>query len=284
MALPTVLPSERSFSPQTVCVPLSCFYLARYFKPEIPATKDEAIALMAAAGVTDWYTVGRFNFTKLAAGMKARYGLIGTVVEGMAAAQAAAKAAAAAGPCAIGYAGNQANLVPSWQPGNNIGHAIAVIYQPGAGTTGIQLDPLAPAGYAGDSFPLTEMAKFATAAIIFTGAPKETDVPSPLKTYAPALISLGGSPLIDGLVPIREAPSATAPIAYKLTPGQGYLTTIGTVGTTASEWYAYWDVPKGKWLYVALSNVPIRTPLVDAAGQFNAGVDAASAAAQTAKK
>jgi hypothetical protein len=175
MPLPTVSPTERYFTPQTVCVWETGLFIARWYKPSIPATKDEVIALAAASGVTDWYNVGRANFTKLAAGMKLRYGLTGRVVEGAAAAQAAVLAAASAGPCAIGLAGDQLNLTPHWQAGS-VGHAIAVLYPPGSGTTGVQLDPLAPQGYAGDPFPPTEMSKFTTAAIVFAGAPKEADM------------------------------------------------------------------------------------------------------------
>lgn len=109
--------------------------------------------------------------------MKGRYGLTGTVIEGGAAsAQPAALAAAAAGPCAIGLAGNQLNLTPHWQTGS-VGHAIAVFYPPGSETTGIQLDPLARQDYAGDPFSPAEMTAFATAAIIFIGAPEEDLTP-----------------------------------------------------------------------------------------------------------
>ena len=177
MPLPTVLPSETSFDPQTVCVWETGLFIARWYDPSIPATKDEVIALAAASGVIDWKVEGRANFTKLARGMKARYGLTGTVIEGgPASAQPAALAAAAAGPCAIGFAGNQLNLTPHHQD-RSVGHAIAVFYPPGSETTGIQLDPLAPQDYTGDPFSPAEMVAFATAAIIFTGAPGEDLTP-----------------------------------------------------------------------------------------------------------
>jgi len=176
MPLPTVSPSERSFSPQTVCVWETGLFLARWYNPSIPATADEVIALAAASGVSDWFNVGRANFTKLASGMKLRYGLTGTVIEGASAAQAAVLTAASAGPCAIGLAGDQLNLTPHWQA-TSVGHAIAVFYPPGSETTGIQLDPLAPQDYAGDPFSPVEMRAFTTAAIIFTGAPAEDLTP-----------------------------------------------------------------------------------------------------------
>lgn len=178
MPLPTVAPTERVFSPQTVCVWATGLYLARWHNPAIPVTKEEVIALAAASGVADWHNVGRANFTKLAVGMKLRYGLVVKVIEGAAAAQSAVLAAASAGPCAIGLAGDQLNLTPHWQP-VSVGHAIAVFYQ--GGTAGIQLDPLAPQGYAGDPFPPAEMSKFTTAAIIVAGAPKEVDVANVLR-------------------------------------------------------------------------------------------------------
>lgn len=168
MRPPNVDPSERSFSPQTVCVWVSGLYAARSLKPTLPGTYTEVLALAADSGVTDWQTVGRANFTKLAAGMKKRYGLIGRVIEGPAA-QLAVLEAAAAGPVVVCLAGNQLNLTPHWQNGS-IGHAIAVLYP--NGTTGTQFDPLAPAGYNGDPFPPAELAKFATATLIF----KDTEV------------------------------------------------------------------------------------------------------------
>jgi hypothetical protein len=177
MPLPTVSPSETSFNPQTVCVWETGLFIARWYDPSIPATKDEVIALAAASGVSDWKVDGLANFTKLARGMKARYGLTGTVVEGGAtSAQPAALAAAAAGPCAIGLAGNQLNLTPHHQD-RSVGHAIAVFYPPGSETTGIQLDPLAREGYSGDRFSPVEMKVFTTAAIILPGAPREDLTP-----------------------------------------------------------------------------------------------------------
>jgi hypothetical protein len=176
MPLPTVLPSETSFDPQTVCVWETGLFIARWYDPSIPATKNEVIALAAASGVDDPFIEGRANFTKLASGMKARYGLTGTVIEGAAAARDAVLAAASAGPCAIGLAGDQLNLTPHHQD-HSVGHAIAVFYPPGSETTGIQLDPLAPQDYPGDPFSPVEMRAFTTAAIIFTGAPKEDLTP-----------------------------------------------------------------------------------------------------------
>jgi hypothetical protein len=176
MPLPTVLPSERSFDPQTVCVWETGLFIARWYDPSIPATKDEVIALAAASGVSDWKIDGLANFTKLASGMRARYGLRGTVIEDDASAQAAVLAAASAGACAVGLAGDQLKLTPHWQTGS-VGHAIAVFYPPGSETTGIQLDPLAPQDYPGDPFLPDEMRVFTTAAIIFTGAPKEDLTP-----------------------------------------------------------------------------------------------------------
>lgn len=161
---PTVSPSERLFNPQTVCVWASGVYVARWFNPNVPATVAEVLALAAASGVPSGAS-GNFGLLKL--GMAARYGLVGQEFTSFnpAAAQLAVAQAAAAGPCAAILAGDQANLLPAWQPGNHVGHAIAVIYR--AGTTGVQLDPLAPAGYAGDPFPLSELSKFATASLIF---------------------------------------------------------------------------------------------------------------------
>lgn len=171
MPLPTVSPSERSFNPQTVCVWETGLFIARWYNPSIPATTDEVIALAAASGVSDWFKTGRANFTKLASGMKARYGLTGTVIEGAAPAKRAVLAAAAAGPFAVGLAGNQLKLTPHWQTGS-VGHAIAVFYPRGGEETGVQLDPLAPQDYAGDPFSPAEMKVFTTAAIVFAGAPK----------------------------------------------------------------------------------------------------------------
>jgi hypothetical protein len=164
MHTPSVDPTERLFSPQTVCVWATGVYLARaLLGPSIPNTKAEVYALARDSGAVDpVHETG--NFTKLAYGMAKRYGLKGLVYEVDAEAKAKVLAAALKGPHAVGLAGNQLNLTPHWQSGS-IGHAIAVIYE--HGTTGIQYDPLAPAGYAGDPFGPSELAKFATAAIIF---------------------------------------------------------------------------------------------------------------------
>lgn len=58
MPLPTVAPSETSFNPQTVCVWETGLFIARWYDPLIPATKDEVIALAAASGVDDWKIEG----------------------------------------------------------------------------------------------------------------------------------------------------------------------------------------------------------------------------------
>lgn len=158
---PGVNPTERIFSPQTVCVPASGVYIARALNPAVPGTKAEVLALAVDMGAPNGAGA---NFTKLAVGMKKRYGLSGTVTEGAAGAQAAVKAAFAAGPCVIGLAGDQLNLAPHYQA-NHIGHAIAVLYP--IGDVGLQLDPLAPAAYRGDAFDLVQLAQFATAAIVF---------------------------------------------------------------------------------------------------------------------
>lgn len=162
MINPGVFPSEREFSPQTVCVPATGVYLARALRGSaIPGTKAEVLALAVDMGAPGG--IGA-NFTKLAAGLSKRYGITGAkVYEGAAAAQPAVKAAFAAGPHVIGVAGRLLNLTPRYQA-TDVGHAIAILYP--IGSTGLQLDPLAPAGYYGDAFPLAELAKFATAAII----------------------------------------------------------------------------------------------------------------------
>ena len=49
-------------------------FAARAFNPAVPGTVTEVIALAADSGVTDWYNIGRANFTKLAAGMKSATG------------------------------------------------------------------------------------------------------------------------------------------------------------------------------------------------------------------
>jgi len=176
MPLPTVAPSEQAFDPQTVCVWVTGLYLARWYNPSIPPTQGEVIALAADSGVSDWRKEGLANFGKLADGMKKRYGLTGTVIEGADAAQTAVLAAVIAGPCAIGLAGDQLNLTPHWQD-VSVGHAIAVFYPPASDTTGVQLDPLAPPGYNGDPFSPAEMMRFTTAAIIFAGAPRGDPIP-----------------------------------------------------------------------------------------------------------
>jgi hypothetical protein len=176
MPLPTVSPSERSFNPQTVCVWETGLFIARWYNPSVPANEDEVIALAADSGVSDWWTDGQANFTKLATGMKQRYGLAGTVIEGAGAAQTAVLAAVSAGSCAIGLAGDQVSLTPHWQD-VSVGHAIAVFYPPASDTTGVQLDPLAPPDYPGDPFSPDEMTRFTTAAIIFAGAPREDRIP-----------------------------------------------------------------------------------------------------------
>lgn len=165
MINPSVVPSERIFSPQTVCVPLSGMLIARGFNPKIPATKAEVLALANDMGAPNG--IGA-NFAKLAAGMQKRYKLSGKVIEGAAAAIPAVRAATLKGPCIIGLAGDQLNLTPHWQT-HSVGHAIAVFYP--MGTVGIQLDPLAPNGYVGDMFTDAELVAFCTAAIIFDATP-----------------------------------------------------------------------------------------------------------------
>ena len=176
MPLPTVSPSERSFNPQTVCVWETGLFIARWHNPSVPASEQEVIALAADSGVSDWWVDGRANFTRLAAGMKQRYGLSGTVIEGAAAAQTAVLAAASSGPCAIGLAGDQLNLPRPFQA-VSVGHAVAVFYPPASDTTGVLLDPLAPHDYPGDPFLSADVMQFATAAIIFAGAPEEDLIP-----------------------------------------------------------------------------------------------------------
>lgn len=168
MQNPTVLPSEREFSPETVCVPCAGVYIARSFNLAIPGTKAEVLALASDMGTP--YGIGA-NFTKLAAGMLKRYGLVGTVTDHQggpaavgAVSNAVREAVAAGEPVVVGLAGDQLNLTPHYQ-NNSVGHAIAVLYQHGA--PGIQLDPLAPAGYPGDPFSGAELTAFATACIIF---------------------------------------------------------------------------------------------------------------------
>jgi hypothetical protein len=163
---PGVLPSEREFSPQTVCVPATGVYIARALKGDsVPGTKAEVLALATDMGAPGG--VGA-NFYKLAAGMQKRYGLVAAAhEEGAAASLAAVNAAYAKGPIVVGLAGNQLNLTPHWQTGS-VGHAICVLY---GFFPGVQLDPLAPAGYFGDAFGADEFRKFVTAAIIFTAYP-----------------------------------------------------------------------------------------------------------------
>lgn len=163
MKNPGVSPTERIFDPETVCVPLTGVMIARAFNPAVPGTVAEVLALANQMGTP--YGEGA-NYALLAPAMKARYGLNSTVVDhlGPQAAYAAVMAAALAGPVVVGLAGDQYNLSPRYQS-NHIGHSIAVLYP--SGMTGTQLDPLAPAGYQGDPFPPAELAKYATAAIIF---------------------------------------------------------------------------------------------------------------------
>ena len=166
---PGVNPTERIFSPQTTCVPQTGVFIARAFNPAVPGTKEEVLALAVQMGAPYGKNA---NYTLLKPAMKARYGLIGDVTDhlGAKAAYDAVMKAAAAGPCVVGLAGDLWNLTPRWQ-NVHVGHSVAVLYE--NGTTGVQLDPVAPAGYMGDSLPPTELAKFATAAIIFSIPPNK---------------------------------------------------------------------------------------------------------------
>ena len=191
MQNPGVNPSERSFSPETVCVPCTGVMIARAFNPSVPGTKAEVLALAVQMGAPNG--VGA-NYTKLKPAMKARYGLIGTVTDhlggpaAVAAVSAAVRRGVAAGqPVVVGLAGDQFNLTPRYQS-NHVGHSIAVLYPHGA--PGIQLDPLAPAGYMGDPFDGPELTKYATAAIIFeTPAPAPPPPPPPPPPPAPKIYS-----------------------------------------------------------------------------------------------
>lgn len=180
MHTPSVDPTERLFNPQTVCVWASGVYIARALLGDaVPNTKAEVLALAADSGVPGGASG---NYTKLAYGMAKRYGLKGLVYEVDAEAKAKVLEAAARGPHAVAIAGDQYNLTPRWQNGH-VGHSIAVIYE--HGTTGVQFDPLAPAGYKGDSFPPAELEKYATAAIIFKES-KEDSMPG-FKMSAPII-------------------------------------------------------------------------------------------------
>ena len=164
MINPGVYPSERAFNPQTVCVPATGVYIARaLLGTKIPGTVEEVLALATIMGAP--YGAGA-NYTKLAAGMKERYGLVGSVVEGGPQAQTAVKYAIERGPYVVGLAGDQLNLQPHYQP-NSVGHSIAVLYPYSLGLWGLQLDPLAPAGYKGDPFGAAELNAYCTAAILF---------------------------------------------------------------------------------------------------------------------
>jgi murein DD-endopeptidase MepM/ murein hydrolase activator NlpD len=119
------------------------------------------------------------------------------------------------------------------------------------------------------------------------------DVPSPLKVYQPAMIQLDGVPKIDGKVPVYDQPNNTGTPVYLLTPRAGELLSIGQVPGSPTPWYTWWDVPKGKWLYVNYTNVAVLRPLVDpatlppagdATTAYNQGVDAAAKKAAEAKK
>lgn len=290
MQLPTVAPSEQVFSPQTTCVWQSGLYVARAFDPSIPATKAEVLALAADSGVPGG---GSGNFTKLAVGMKKRYGLVGVSYpsSNIPAMRAAVLAAASAGPVAIALAGDQINLTPHWQ-GKPVGHAIAVFYQ--HGTTGIQLDPLAPAGYAGDPFTPAELTAYGRAALIFT-EPKEPVVVITIEKFparrwnitasdaAPAVIEVHDLNLTSGFMLARKdtwTRNSGASADQKATVGvQTYLRVVD--GGYAGRWVR--EVP-GK---VALTEAPkpITQADVDSAraGGRAAGIKAAADAAAAAK-
>lgn len=181
----TVDPSESGggFAEETVCVPMTGALIARALDPMVPATKAEVLALAVQMGAPNGKGA---NYTLLKPAMKARYGLAGSVIDhlGAKAAYDAVMAAASAGPCVVGLAGDQAVLTPVWQPKNHVGHSICVVYE--NGTTGVQFDPLAPRGYKGDPFPPSELAKYATAAIIFKVPPEESPMPG-FKSTGPAI-------------------------------------------------------------------------------------------------
>lgn|GEM_PF-4172660 len=181
MINPGVNPTERVFSPQTVCVPATGVYIARALNPNVPGTVAEVLALASDMGAP--YGAGA-NYTKLAAAMQKRYGLSGTVIEGGAQAQTAVKYAVERGVYAVGLAGDQVNLTPHYQP-NSVGHSIAVLYT--LGLWGLQLDPLAPAGYKGDPFGAAELNAFCTAAILFK-VPDTADCTAQVKAATDALV------------------------------------------------------------------------------------------------
>lgn len=197
--IPPLEPSEQAFHPQIVCVWVTGVNIARWFDPSVPGTQAEVKALAAAGGMPpsgELPNGSHGNYSMLKVAMQKQYGLVGELHESFnpAAAQAAVLAAAAEGPCAAALAGDQYSLLPHWQNGH-VGHSIAAIYE--SGLVGVQLDPLAPAHYPGDPFPPAELAKFATAALIFK---QEATMPG-FKAAGPAIgtfvMPAGGHALIS---------------------------------------------------------------------------------------
>lgn len=182
MINPGVNPTERIFSPQTVCVPATGVYIARAFNPSVPGSMAEVLALAVQMGAP--YGAGA-NYTKLAVGMKERYGLTGSVIEGGAAAQSAVKYALQTGAYVVGMAGDQLSLTPHWQA-NSVGHSIAVLYPLAGSLWGLQLDPLAPAAYQGDPFGAAELNAYCSAAIMFK-VPDTVDCSAQVKAATDSL-------------------------------------------------------------------------------------------------
>lgn len=149
----------------TACIPCSGVYMQRALHPTTPGTKAEVVALAVAMGAP--LGVGA-NYAKLQTGLFRVYGLASAHYEGTGFARAATRAAVAAGPCVIALAGDQFNLIPHYQS-NHVTHSIVVLFE--NGFPGVQLDPLAPAGYMGDPFGEAELDAFAQACLIVT-APK----------------------------------------------------------------------------------------------------------------
>lgn len=279
MILPSVEPTERLFSPQTVCVWATGVYIARAFNPSIPNTKAEVLALAADSGVPNGASG---NYTKLAAGMKKRYGLEGVVYPSLnpAAALSAVLAAAGAGPVAVGVAGDQANLLPAWQPGNHVGHSIAVLYNDG--TTGVQLDPLAPAGYQGDPMTPTELGKYIRSAIIF----KEEVVVIEREKFTPRAWALKAPATITG----HKIDFTTGKITDGLTRSWTTNSSASADETLTMNGKVYIHVVDGAYAgqYISSPNAVLSDPpktflQADLDAARAAGVKAAAAAAAAAK-
>ena len=174
MQNPGVNPPESQVA-FTACIPCSGVYIARWLKSTVPGTAAEVKALAVQMGTP--LGVGA-NYAHLQTGIFQRYGLASLHYEGAAAAIAQVRARVSAGiPFAVALAGDQYNLNPRYQS-NHVTHSIVVLYK-GDGSDGIQLDPLAPAGYMGDPFGDAELVKFATACLIVMGPKPVTPPPPP---------------------------------------------------------------------------------------------------------